>query len=389
VSDDHLVLDDPARHSRRAFVSALLVAAGGAQVVAQPSSAPVTAATSRRLRVGVAGLVHGHVRGLMGALGKRSDIDLVGVFDADAALRARFGTQHGLEATRLFADLDTLLTTARPEALLVYTNTFDHLAVIETAARRGVHVMVEKPLAVSVAHATAMATAAARGKIQVLVNYETTWYRSHRALWRLMHEQRTGGAIRKIVAMDGHFGPKEIGTQPEFFDWLSDPVRNGGGALYDFGCYGANLATWLLDNQRPTRVIAVTQRHKPAIYPKVDDEATIVLEYPAAQVIVQASWNWPDHRKDLEVYTESAAAWATGGNALRTKLRGQPESVTPVEDWPVDEKDALSYLTAVVQGRLTPAGPTSLENNLIVSEILEAARESARTGRAVVLAATP
>jgi predicted dehydrogenase len=316
---------------------------------------------------------------------KRTDVELVGVYDEDAALRQKFAETHKIDAARMFADLDRLITTARPEALVVYTNTFDHLKVIEVAAKHGVHVMVEKPLAVSTAHAKAIQAAATRGKIHVLVNYETTWYRSHRTIWRLMHEEKTGGRIRKIVAMDGHFGPKEIGTQPEFFEWLSDPVRNGAGALYDFGCYGANIATWLLDNERPLRVTAVTQRHKPAIYPKVDDEATIVIEYAAAQAIVQASWNWPDHRKDLEVYTESGAAWATGGAVLRTKLRGQPVADVPVEDWPVDEQNALNYLTAVVRGRLVPSGPTSLENNVIVSEILDAARESAKTGRAVAL----
>jgi predicted dehydrogenase len=129
----------------------------------------------------------------------------------------------------------------------------------------------------------------------------------------------------------------------------------------------------------------VTQTNKPAIYARVDDEATIVLEYDGAQAIIQASWNWPDHRKDLEVYTESAAAWATGGNALRTKVRGQPIADAPVEDWPADEQTALDYLTAVVRGRLVPGGPTSLENNVIVSEILDAARESAKTGKAVTL----
>ena len=134
---------------------------------------------------------------------------------------------------------------------------------------------------------------------------------------------------------------------------------------------------------------AVTQTHKPETYRRVDDEATIVIEYAGAQAIVQASWNWPDHRKDLEVYTESAAAWATGGNALRTKVRGKPIADAPVEDWPEAERDALNYLKAVVRGRLRPSGPTSLANNVIVSEILEAARESARTGRTVVLSASP
>ena len=349
---------------------------------AQPAPLP-----SAPLRLAIVGLVHGHVRGHMNAMGKRTDIELVGVQEPDATLRERFGARHGIEASRLFADLEQLLATRKPEARVVYTKPFDHLKVIETAAAHGVHVMVEKPLAVSTAHAHAIAAAAKRSGIHVLVNYETTWYRSHRAIWTLMHERRTGGRIRKIVAMDGHHGPREIGVQPEFLDWLTDPVRNGGGALYDFGCYGANIATWLLDDARPLRVTAVTQRHKPAIYPRVDDEATIVIEYPDAQAIVQASWNWPDHRKDLEVYTESAAAWATGGTALRTKLRGQPIADAPVEDWPADERDALNCLTAVVRGRVVPGGPTGLANNVIVSEILDAARESARTGSAVTLAA--
>ena len=105
-----------------------------------------------------------------------------------------------------------------------------------------------------------------------------------------------------MVAMDGHSGPKEINVQPEFLDWLTDPVQNGAGALFDFGCYGANLMTWLMDNQRPIAVTAVTQHFQPDVYPRVDDEATILVEYPKAQGIIQASWNWPFNRKDLEVY---------------------------------------------------------------------------------------
>ena len=122
--------------------------------------------------------------------------------------------------------------------------------------------------------------------------------------------------------MDGHEGPKEINVQPEFLAWLRDPVQNGGGALFDFGCYGANLMTWLMDGQRPIAVTAVTQRFKPAIYPQVDDEATILIEYPGAQGIAQASWNWPFGRKDLEVYAERAYAVATGGNSVRVRLPG-------------------------------------------------------------------
>jgi predicted dehydrogenase len=245
--------------------------------------------------------------------------------------------------------------------------------------------MMEKPLAVSAAHGRAIARAAARGKIQVLVNYETTWYPSNQALWRLVKEERALGDIRKLVAHHGHRGPKEIGVGPEFLAWLTDPRLDGGGALYDFGCYGANLATWLMDNQRPLSVTAVTQTFKPHIYSKVDDEASIVLTYPRAQAIVQASWNWPFSRKDLEVYGESGQAFAWRSDEARQRLPGKPETALPTPPLAAPYHHPLDHLQAVLRGQIPPHPLSSLDNNLIVTEILDAARTSARTRRTVDL----
>ena len=83
------------------------------------------------------------------------------------------------------------------------------------------------------------------------MNYETSWYRSNHAAYDLVHEGALG-QIRKVVVHDGHQGPKEIGVQPEFLAWLTDPKLNGAGALFDFGCYGADLMTWLMDGETPT-----------------------------------------------------------------------------------------------------------------------------------------
>jgi len=235
-------------------------------------------------------------------------------------------------------------------------------------------------------HARAIQKAAASSGIPVIVNFETTWYRSHAEMYNLIKEQKAMGDVRKMVAMDGHQGPKEINVPPEFFGWLSDPVKNGAGALFDFGCYGANLMTWMMDNQRPIRVTAMTQQIKPEIYPRVDDEATVLVEYPHAQGIIQGSWNWPFARKDFEVYAQRGYANAIGGNSLHVRLPGQlEESRTPAVIAP-DERDSVSYLIAVTRGRRKPAGLSSLENNMIVTEILTAARESAKTGKSVPIA---
>ena len=120
----------------------------------------------------------------------------------------------------------------------------------------------------------------------------------------------------------------------------------------------------------------------------MDDEATVLLEYPKAQGIIQASWNWPFNRKDFEVYAQRGHALAFGGNVLRVRLPDQREEEvrTPAE-LPPDDRDSVSYLTAVVRGRRKPSGLSSIENNMIVTEILEAARESARSGKTIAIAA--
>jgi predicted dehydrogenase len=366
----------------RTTVLAVIAVLGLSLVPQAQAPAP---ATPTPLRLVIAGLVHGHVDGFLRGAVARNDVTIAGVYDPDPALRKKYADKYHLDPAIFSDDLGALLDRARPEAVASFTSTADHPMVVETAAPKHLTVMMEKPLAVSTTDAERIRKAAQANGIEVLVNYETTWYRSHGAIRDLITRQKAGGAIRKMVAMDGHAGPRAINVQPEFFDWLTDPVRNGAGALFDFGCYGANLMTWLMDNARPTAVTAVTQHFQPAVYPHVDDEATIVVEYPGAQGIIQASWNWPFNRKDLEVYAERASAIATGGDRLRVALPGQPARDETPGPLPEDEKDSISHLIAVARGLRKPNALSSLENNLIVTAILDAARESARTHRRVEL----
>ena len=341
------------------------------------------------MRVAIAGLVHGHVAGFLGGVKRRTDVQVVGIFDPDRALLKKYADRNGFPDAILFTDLNAMLDGTKPEAIAAFTNTFDHPMVVRAGAKRHLPVMMEKPMAVSMAHAREIQKAAAQSGIPIIVNYETTWYRSHAEMWRLIKDQGLAGGVRKMVAMDGHQGPKEINVGPEFLGWLIDPVRGGGGALYDFGCYGANLMTWMMDNQRPVSVSAVTQTFKPAIYGGVPDEANVLVEYAKAVGIIQGSWNWPFGRKDFEVYGEHGYAIATGGDVL-TKRFAHDSSVEDknLQALPDGQTDSVAYLKSVARGQVKPSGLSSIENNMVVVEILDAARESARTGRAVKLPAT-
>jgi predicted dehydrogenase len=144
--------------------------------------------------------------------------------------------------------------------------------------------------------------------------------------------------------------------------------------------------TWLMNGDAPTSVTAVTQQIKPEVYPRVDDEATIVLTYPKAQAIIQASWNWPFDRKDMEVYGATGQAITVGRGELRVRRAGESqEKLVSAAALRAPEDDPISYLIAVVTGKVKPSGLSALDTNVTVTRILEAARDSARTGRVVRL----
>jgi predicted dehydrogenase len=354
------------------------------------SAISVASAQSPPLRVVVVGLVHGHVHGFFQQNLPRKDIEIVGISDPSRPLFAKYAKQFNLDQKLYYANLDEMLQKTHPQAALVYTSTYDHRAVVDTCARYGVHVMMEKPLAVSYADALAIADAAKRGNIHVLVNYETTWYRSNHAVYNLQQRGALGD-IRKIVVHDGHRGPMEIAVQPEFLAWLTDPKLNGAGALFDFGCYGADLSTWLMKGALPLSVTAVTNTIKPDIYPKVDDDAVIVLKYPKAVAILQASWNWPFDRKNMEVYGEKGFAITVARDDVRVRLPDEKERAFEADATAVAAPydDPLNELRAVILDGAKPDGLTSLDTNLIVTEILDAARTSAATGKTVALPLKP
>ncbi len=355
---------------------ALLVGAGaGAAEPAEPEP----------LRLGIAGLSHSHVHGILGRTG--TEVRIVGIAEANHDLAKRYAKRYGLDPRLLFGSLEEMLARAKPEAVAAFGPTDEHRAVVEACAPRGIHVMVEKPLAFDIGEAAAMRALAERHQVRLLTNLETTWYPSVHAAGALVQEGAIG-AIRKVVVHDGHRGPREIGVEPEFLAWLTDPVRNGGGALTDFGCYGVNLMTWLMRGEAPLGVTALTQQIKPSIYPRVDDEATIVLTYPRAQAILQASWNWPVSRKDMEVYGERGYVLAPDRATIRLRREeSRPEEVLSPVAPPAPRHEPFAYLAAVVRGDVAvePADLSALDNNVMVARVLDAARESARTGRTVRL----
>ena len=329
--------------------------------------------TKKPLRVGVAGLTHGHVGWILNY--KKNDVlEIVGIAEPDRLLAERMSKKYGFNINLVYSSLDEMLDKTKPEAVTAFNAINQHLDVVKACAPRGIHVMVEKPLTYSLDQAKQMQALVTQYKIKLLTNYETTWYGSNQKMYTLVNKDNAIGAVRKIVVHDGHPGPQEIGVDPVFLDWLTDPIQNGGGALIDFGCYGADLITWIMNGERPISVVAITQQLKPDKYPRVDDEATIIVTYPKAQGIIQASWNWPISRKDIEVYGQTGYVVTVDALNMRFRKSEKEQEVSfAAEPTQFPQNDPFAYLAAVVHGDINADDDlSSLKTNLIVVEILDA-----------------
>ncbi len=338
------------------------------------------------LRVGVIGLVHTHVHWILGRE-KIGDIEIVAIVEPNKELARKYAQQHGYSMEIVYSTMEEMVEMVEVEAVTAFNAIYDHLSVVEFFAPRGIHIMVEKPLAVNMDHAQKMVELSRKHDVQLLTNYETSWYPSTHYSFKSTREGSNIGDIRKMKFYTGHPGPIEIGCNEEFLEWLTDPVLNGGGALTDFGCYGANISTWLMKGEEPVSITASTKQLKPEKYPNVDDDALIIVNYQNAQSIIEASWNWSHNRKDMEVFGTTGYIQSTGGNDISV-LQDEKEGSFKVTADPLPKglQDPFAFFHKVVKEdhELDDFDLNSLENNVMVIKILELAKISAKEGRTIM-----
>jgi len=341
-----------------------------------------------KTRIAIIGLDHDHVWGLLKDIAGEPDADLIAIADPHPELVSKAKAQ--VSATvKLYSDYVRMLDEARPEAAIVTTANDRHLEILRECAKRHIHYSTEKPMATNAADAREMERLASQAGIKLMVNYWNAWVAASHDLF---HAVKSGqvGPVQRIIVQYGHRGPKEIGVSQYFADWLYDPVKNGGGAIMDFGCYGAEWALWL--KGRPTRVYATATTLKVEQRNKVDDDATIVLDYPDATVTIQASWNWPYSKSHVEVFGPKGSLTAgrdylffrsAAHGGASTAPYGEPLTLNSL---PRETSNPISYFIRSIRDDKVIEDPVSARLNVQAMEILDAARESARTGRAQELA---
>src|SRR5260370_3386517 len=248
-------------------------------------SAAQSGTTAGKTRLAVVGLDHDHVWSLLKDIAGEPSAALVAIAESDPTLVSR--AQKGVPASvKFYSDYVKMLDEAKPDAVIVTTSNDRHLEILRQCAKRHIHYSTEKPLAANAADAREMEPLAREANIKLMVNYWNAWVPSSHDIFRRVRAGEVG-PIQRIIVQYGHRGPKEIGVSQQFANWLYDPVKNGGGAIMDFGCYGAELSVWL--KGRPTRVYATTRKLKVEQNNKVDDDASFDIVYPDASSVITLS----------------------------------------------------------------------------------------------------
>jgi len=352
-----------------------------------PSCAQSQPTADRKTRLAIVGLDHDHVWGLLKDLSTETSAELVAIADAHPALvdqaRAKVAS-----SVKFYSDYVEMLNEAKPDGVIVTTENDKHLEILRECAKRHIHYSTEKPMATSAADAREMERLANQAGIKVMVNYWNAWVAPTHELYHRVKDNQVG-PVQKIIVQYGHQGPKEIGVSKYFADWLYDPAKNGGGAIMDFGCYGAEWAVWL--KGRPTRVSAMTQKLKVEQHNPVDDDATIVLDYPDGMAIIEASWDWPYSMGQVQVFGLKGSLLATARDLF---FRSPSDSVAKVglagervalDAPPRETGNPISYFVDCIRNDKPIEDPLSMKLNVQVMEILDAARESVRTGKSQAL----
>lgn len=340
------------------------------------------AAAAQEYKIAVIGLVHSHVWGHLGRMAKGDVAKLVGIAEANPELVAEAKKMVGPD-TPFFTDYKKMLEEAKPDIVWAFVENNRHLEMVEACAPRKIHVMFEKPLASNYKEALAIRRLAEKHGIQVMTNYQMAWWPSNYAA-REQAEAGSLGKVWRLRGIVGHGGPGSRGARSKyFFEWLTDPVKNGAGALVDFGCYNALWALWYMG--RPESVYAQVNHLRPETFPKVEDNSTLVLHYKNGVGIFEGSWDLPRSFQDLEVFGLGGSLYVTRDKVEYRK--GRDVQQIAIQPLPPERSEPITYMVNCLRAKKPVEGLVGLPINIEVVEILDAAKQSVKTGRAVPLPA--
>ncbi|MEM1581710.1 MAG: Gfo/Idh/MocA family oxidoreductase [Candidatus Bathyarchaeia archaeon] len=344
---------------------------------------------SRQYKLGIVGLVHDHVWGLLNQFKDIEKVKIEAAADANLPLLEKVKALFGV--SKIYTDFSEMIDKNNLDLILLCTENSRHADVVEAAAEKGIHVIMEKPMSANLEQAERIVRATEKRKIKVVVNYPTTWSPAVQHAYKMVKEGKIGD-IFHIRFRGAHAGPKEVGCSPYFYTWLYNKELNGAGALVDYCCYGVNLSLWFL-GRMPQSVIGIIGTLA-RTYLEVDDNAIVIMDYKNAFGVAEACWSqigpYPIHGPIINGKDGSLVVEEDGKlHFYSVKTKGDYknieseiiEPITPPRGW----RNGPEYIIECIEKDKEVEEPLNVKFNRNVQEILEAGLRSALEGRKICL----
>ncbi|MES2461118.1 MAG: Gfo/Idh/MocA family oxidoreductase [Armatimonadota bacterium] len=338
----------------------------------------------KKYRVGFASLVHDHVWGEMRHWMALPNVEIVAAGDINGDLRERFVKVTGVET--VYESWEALLENEGEnlDIVQIASENSVHADIVEACAMRGIHVISEKPMAATLAQARRMMASIASHGTRLLINWPTAW----QPAWQEMERRILAGEIgdvRYFKYRSAHNGPREIGCDPHFVEWLYDAEKNGAGAFMDYCCYGSAMAARFLGlPEKVTGLRGILAKD----YPLPDDNAIITMQYAHAMAVAEASWTQvTGYATNNPVAYGSTGALSVSGKE-GTLLLLRPGKEAEVITAPAPVAPLRSGPEYFIHGLTTGEpfeGVCAPEVSVIAQEILEAGLRAADTGQTQTL----
>jgi len=326
-------------------------------------------------------MVHDHIWSELNNWKKLPNVEIVAAADKNAPLRDRIQKEYGVHRT--YASLQEMLDNEELDIVQAAAENNAGAQIVEACASRGIHVISEKPMAATLDQAERMLQAATNAGTLLMIDWPTAWQPAFQEFLRRI-ERGDIGEVSYIKYRAAHNGPREIGCDPYFVEWLYDAEKNGAGALMDYCGYAAVLAASVLGLPK-----AVTGMRGVLVkdYTLPDDNAIILMKYAHAFAVAEASWTQvvPGAESSNPIaYGSEGSLAVSKGKVIWQRPGVETETIVPL-DLVSPRSSGPEYFVHCIEHSMPVRGLCSPKVSRDAQEILQAGLVSADTGQTVTI----
>lgn len=353
---------------------------------------------SRKWKIAGINFDHFHMGDLLRMAAEHPDAEIVGISDIQPERMAVAAKEFSIPSERVYTDFAACLDETKPDVVILCPATAEHAEWTEKVAPFGVHVLMEKPFAGSVAEADRMIAAMQVTGKQLAINWPLRWYPAHVTSHRLVQEGCIGEVL-EVHFYDGNRGPlwhgaDKIELEPtaerKAESWFYRKAA-GGGSMLDYLGYGTTLGTWYHGNRKPIEVTAVVDQ---PVGLEVDEHSVTIARYSSGLSKFETRWGtftdpWtlqPQPKCGFVIKgTDGTVSSYDFEPTVRLQTRDCPEGEEISVDCLEPITNPIEYFLHCLAGEVPVEGPLSPKVSRIGQQIVDTAVLSAELKKTLPL----